>query len=485
MSAADRRRGRRAMKIVTQNLLAIVPLFLFVAIVGGGLMFTAERTELRWGLEEEANSLAVALAEFVGADRATALLAVSGDEVPALTELEAPLLRVLRWKQARRVALYSADGTRSAFSAMLSEPAEGEEGDPTLAVSRQADGWPARPFETYAGLGAEMDADRFFVGPIEPASAGGEVMRGWAPILDGQGKRVGLLAVEIDASPFSAGMRRVTLRIVLVTLVLLVIGVGVAIALSRRAAGEIRALSRAASDVEAGNLDRELGSGRIQEVADLTNTFGTMREVLKDVLAKTRRALVEGDRIRTSVDLSREFVRSFEPQLDLPAAGCVVAARHLGSRPSGSFYGAIERHKTLLAFVGMVREGEGLEAVLAASTARSLARDLLGRLSVPEALAELVRLAPVRSVECLEVREGTSTAKRWVVARHGEAPVANEIPLAAGAPAVCHTLGTAAQEAIAQYATLFGQLPPRELLDDVARAVPDGTGGCLLVVARG
>src|SRR5437660_946634 len=72
------------MRIRTQNALAILPLFLFLALISSALLVQAERRELRWGVREEAASLAVATAEFIDGNQYLALVE-STDEVTRLS----------------------------------------------------------------------------------------------------------------------------------------------------------------------------------------------------------------------------------------------------------------------------------------------------------------------------------------------------------------------------------------------------------------
>src|SRR5262249_27700657 len=89
------------MRIRTQILLAILPLFVVLGLVSSALIVHAERRELRWGCREEAASLAVATAEFLDGDRYRDL-AAQGSVSPAGAEWRLPFQRILARNQAKR-----------------------------------------------------------------------------------------------------------------------------------------------------------------------------------------------------------------------------------------------------------------------------------------------------------------------------------------------------------------------------------------------
>ena len=49
------------MRIRTQNLIVIIPLFLGMAVATGAMTYSTARQEMLWGLEEEATSLSIAI----------------------------------------------------------------------------------------------------------------------------------------------------------------------------------------------------------------------------------------------------------------------------------------------------------------------------------------------------------------------------------------------------------------------------------------
>ena len=92
------------MKIATQNLILIAPIFLVLAVITAVVLFVSERREVRWGLDSEAQGVALTIAEFT---RASTLAALPG-ETPKDREarLRPPIDRVLKFGHARRVELF-------------------------------------------------------------------------------------------------------------------------------------------------------------------------------------------------------------------------------------------------------------------------------------------------------------------------------------------------------------------------------------------
>jgi HAMP domain-containing protein len=543
------------MRIHTQNLLAIVPLFLFLAGVSCALLYVSERGEYLWGMREEAASLAVATAEFMEGDAYRAL--VAGDtRSPYLTELRVPLGRILKRGQAKRILALTPDGSRAV--AVFTPPATEENPDanfgvrhpraasdcqasPLTIVSTTSDrhlpitppgrqskaargcrtpevalvslrgrsrsepftilppdrrgrvyslmigdsGKPAgvRDVESHAGTFLSGDGVAF-VSEVQPGPVGQATLTAAAPILDSAGKRTGILAVETDARGFLATMHGLEARIAWIVGVVLLLGTSAALAISGFVTREVRELSRAAVEVKGGNLDRQIQAGFIQEIGDLGNTFNTMSDVLRDVLSRTKRSLIEAERSRTREDLAQAYVEQFWLPLDAAMAGVRVIARHLGARPAGTFYAAVAASDGAYAFVGRVHEAEALDAAVAASAAASLFGQLITSLPPEIAFARATELFSFETLQCLRWTATGDTAEWFCSAAPGAPVTRHAVCLADGAPFTLHTFDGEAASIIERYSRRFADLPIEELLADLTAALPAGAAGSLLMLAR-
>ena len=75
------------MKIQTQNLIAVPPLFIILAVATGGLAYWTAQVEIHWGIREESTSLAVTASELLGGTSIEGVAA--GDEAALSRNLRA------------------------------------------------------------------------------------------------------------------------------------------------------------------------------------------------------------------------------------------------------------------------------------------------------------------------------------------------------------------------------------------------------------
>lgn len=467
------------MKIRTQNLLTIVPLFLGLALIGSLLMYTVGLNEIRWGLHEEASTLAIAAAEFLDGDAYQGLVR-RGTADPYYARIQDPLRRLLKRNQARRVTAYSPDGEKVVFhlsadtiSADTSGASDADsEASPSATLSAGVAG--------EAGLMEAMTRDRFLVGAMRYGEGNQAALTAYAPINDSAGKLAGIVGVETDADIYRKSKQDLLTRGVWLTGIVFLLGILVASLLTRLITREVHALNLAAVEVTAGNLNRQIQAGRIQEIEDLGNTFNTMSDVLRDVLSKTRRALIEGEQFRTEANLAQAYREQFAPPLRASLGAARVAAEHFGARPTGSFYDAFSLPDGACALVGRVGEGASLDAVMTASAARSLLRQDLERLPPEEVFASAGALFPLDRLEIVVWKDG-GPAKAWRLDPETGTARRRELPTE---PILLHTFDAATGARIEQYARLFGHLSPEDLMTDIRIAVSADREGCLLILKR-
>lgn len=468
------------MRIRTQILLAILPLFLFLGLVSSALMVHAERRELRWGIREEAASVAAATAEFLDGDRYRDL-AARGAAGLVPSDWRLAFERILARNQAKRISGMSADGRRVLFSVPAS-------GAPSSGAGGSAGADPP-------GFRAAVAAGRCFVAELPPAPGRPAVLAGFAPIRDPKGKRVGVLEVETVRGGYAAATRRLGWCVAAISGSVLLLGLLVATALSGLVTREVEALTDTVVEVQGGNLDMESQSGHIQEVSDLANTFNTMTDVLRDVLSRTRRALIEGEQFRTDADLARVYLEQCCPPLRADLGGVRVAARRVGpgsaalaapagkdAAPTGAFYTAFEAVPgEYCAAAGRVKASGKLESAIEASAVAAHLRRAVGEQAPEAALADLAEQFSLESLECLYWRTGADAADGWNLM--ASAPLTRRsVPLHLHVAIVLHPFEGDTAALIDRYARAFAALPPEELLEDLAAALPTTASGSLMVV---
>ena len=97
------------MKIQTQNLIAVPPLFIILAVATGGLAYWTAQVEIHWGIREESTSLAVTASELLGG---TSIEGVAAGDEAALSDARSALERIVGFGQALRITLGADSGKR-------------------------------------------------------------------------------------------------------------------------------------------------------------------------------------------------------------------------------------------------------------------------------------------------------------------------------------------------------------------------------------
>jgi hypothetical protein len=339
------------------------------------------------------------------------------------------------------------------------------------------------------GFRAAMAADRCFVGEIRRISSRRAALFACAPIHDAGGKRVGVLGVETAAEEYGAATRRLWLRGAGITGSVLLLGLMVVTALSGLVTREIRGLTGAVREVQSGNMSPRLQPGRIQEVADLSNTFSTLTDVQQDVLTRTRRMLIEGEQFRTEADLACCYVEQCCTPLGLDLGGVRIAARHVSAgspadrRASGSFYDAFRTPAGLCcALVGQVTLAGALQSAIEASAAGACLRRELSERPPQAALATALTRFSFDRLACLCWRPDHETADFWQYTAAGAPPERSAVPLRPQVARALHTFAPEPAALIQCYVEAFAALSPAELLEDLAAALPSGAAGSLLVL---
>ncbi len=446
------------MKFRTQILLAFVPIFALLGLSGEAVRAWLETRELRWGLEEQASSLAVAIAEFLRGQEPSA--ASAGRDTPAWT---GPLETVIRSGEARRVLLLGSDGHRllGRFGAAL-----------------PGDAAPAVP----ADVRQRLDREPWVPG-VPVTRADETTWSAWAPWRTERGDLAGFVRVEIGAEAYpralAAEKRRLATGGVLSVLAGL-LAAGLIVVPVARGLADLRA---SAERARAGHPLAPPTSRFLREIVDLGESFGTMGNLLTEAMDKARRTLIENEQLRTAGDLAHTFRTQFDPPALVDFAAVEVATRVVGLGAGGAFAGCREVGGTVWAFVGEVPAPDALQQATLASAAKALVEDNLGRLPPDAAFADAAALLPIAGWECVAWPASGGHPRRWA----GRAALCTVpgIAVPEGSPALClHTFGPSQQRVIDACLAGFGDRPAADLADQLARLLGADADG-VFVLLRG
>lgn len=464
------------MKIRTQNLLVIVPLFLGLALLSGWLAYTVQRREILWGMHEEATSLAIAVAEFVDGDLYRDMLGPNGNPAYVGT-LAHPFRLILQHEQAHAIFALTPDGRRLVFS-VDSGFVERIDGDTSRFVVQNK----AFPYDS--GMVELMRRDSFYVTDVRDLPGKGPTMTAYAPILDSTGTLAGILGIDIDGTDFLLVSDDLLVKFGMLGGGIVLLGVIASLFLSGMFTRKIRELGAAADEVSGGNLDLEIKVGTIQEVSDLSNTFNTMSSVLKNVLSKIRRALIEGEQFRTENDLARVYVEEFWKPLDVVCGNVRVVGRMLGHNSVGAVMSVVEIDRACHAFVGFVRQEAQVVTATRASAVCSFLHQELGRRPVGDVLNEAVAIFNIESLNYLHCPADATEVEFWSLQPDGSGFHHRSEPLSPGAPISIHTFPASIAATIDDYLHKFARLSAAELVDDIVLMLDHGVRGCFLILKR-
>lgn len=440
------------MKFRTQMLLAFVPIFLLLGVSGETVLTLLERGEARWGLEEEASTLALALAEFLH-DRPFTAPAATG------RTWEDSLGLVMHRGQVRRLFIFNPDGRTVRWQA-------GPIVEGAAPLVSDAD---------RARLQSDLWVD---TGPV---SRGSEAVFASCAVLRAADNGIaGYVLVEIGAEDY--------LRLIAQGPRTIAVGAGLSLLAGLLAMGVIvvpvvrslRELRESANRALAGESLTPSGNHRIQELGDLGQTFGTVGTLLNEALEKTKRTLIENEQLRTPADLAAAFYGRFIPPLQQAFGPATVAARLLGADPGGAFFGCHAGDERICAFLGAVEAPDELQRAIQASAARTFLLDALGRLTVPAAFAAAGNYFTFTSWQCVAWLRRDGIPACWSMPAGGSGVVHTDI--APGTPLCLHTPGAAAEATIDACLANFKTLPAADLLANLGCLAGLGTWGALLVL---
>jgi HAMP domain-containing protein len=435
-------------KIATQNLLLIVPIFLLLALITSVLVFFSEQREVRWGIESEAEGLALTIAEFT--------------DIPSLNQSTgmAALERVLAFGQARRIDIAAFEGTR--VHQILGA---GEGPAVTPVIDDETRG------RLTQGQVVTHDVPR----------------SGWlvahAPVRDAAGALRGVVSVATSLAPVAGHRTAVLRRSAAILLALLLVGALVSLVISTLITSEIAHLTHTASAFAAGDYDAALAPGAIEEVAVVGSTFGIMGSVLKDATIRSTRQMLQFDRFTTEGTLAEFHAERFCAPVAAEHAGVRVAIDRLGPAVHGDFWFVEGDERRARACLGRVEGSASFDLALAGSAVNTLLRALFAHgKDAAAALGDAASLFPLHC--CVLVEWQADAHGELTVHRLGpDGTIANHtLRLSPSRTAAMTTLEQSADRKAVRYANAHEFDTPRRSIDELRRLFGAGAQGGVLAL---
>lgn len=434
------------MSIRLRYYLAILPLFLGVALLNGLLVYTLDRQEIRWGLQQRAEGSAAVLAGFW----------------PSLQQESVERQRAKLRAFSRRLGGLAI----SAFDA---------QGNPRVLLAQDdlyvtPPDQPALAALAAGGLGWRWQ---------ERGDQASDLNIGYARIDDGNGAV--LVAVAEADKTLREATAALTQRLITLSIIMLLAGVLVAEWLTRFARRELGALGRAASQLAGGQPLQQWPTGRIRELNDLGGTLLTMASLLTDGSHQTRRRFFEAELLPGDADLAAALRSSVLPDALPEALAERCAWQFLGAPLAGEFFGQRRAAHGWWLVTGLQRADSSQRSELQHSLAALATRDY-----VLESLATGYDQAAVHAV--LELFPCSVLQLLWLP-DSGAAQGWNLDPLSQQLQAFqprrrFAMIGTVPREAIRLARSYEGQFPQRALkqaMDEVGSLLEGSHRGILII----
>lgn len=358
--------------------LAILPLFIGLGLVNSLLVYSMERNELRWSMQERAQGIAASIAGFWG---------VMGPDNgrPALLKRYSQRLGGI---SVRRFGP-SAGGdwqVHELFAAQLQfvpQPPP-PDADVSASLQQQHMGWSLLP-------------------QLEESW---DLIAGYAALIDAEGATQGVIGISTRETGYREEMASLRLRLIGLLLALLIAGIAVAEFITRMARRELGALTAAADDATHGRYLTQLPPGRIRELNDLGGTLLTMTSLLSDESHQTRRAFFRAELLPGQNELAVGYRNYLEQPLPLPLGAERYAIRRLGDVGISDFCGWRQSENGWILVLGRAGLPQAASAPLLGLICADATRDyLLGVASDPLQTTQWAQALTDFPCECFQIVE--------------------------------------------------------------------------------
>lgn len=471
------------MKIRTQSVLAIVPVFIGVAAISGFLTYTSEQQENYWALHEESTALTISIAAFIDVDSYQETLqtaSAQSQNVRYINDLEKHLRQILQWKQAKYVLVRSLDGQRLLNHFSIGHPITAH-----------------RPLSETAM--ETLQEQEVWISDIMPLNSETSFVE--ACTLLNQGDRaasVGVLCVGVSADVFLAQMAQSQRKVILSSSVIVIIGVILALTISELITKQIRQLRRAAETVASGDYQQTFKiGGIIQELQDLSNTFNTMSSVMEETLSRAKRSLVENERFRTVQALSKTYQDTINQQINQQLGSLHITGKLFNDGQITSdfldYCATIDGHYFILGCLTAsqthTESQPHLDLLVTASATTTLLKQLLVSYPCEKAIAQAAEMFPMQTLHCMFVPRASphaSAVQYWHYS--STSPMTQRIlDLTPGHPTIFHTLSPLSDQAeqrITSFAERFSYLSANSIVEDISIICETVMAGGILLVVK-
>lgn len=434
--------------------LALLPLFLGLALGSVGLFYVMQRDEISWGLAEEARSRALFLATFLGSRADHASLGSEPDRQRALAQLA---------------------GTSGGINLQW--------------FVLEKSGWRGRPLFESAGIDAppaptpsvvdQLRLGRPVARHLLRPNADSDVSLGYAAVEDERGVIRAVVGIATADRTTRSELRRIRDTGLRFIGIVLAAGFLIAEGLTRRARADIERLSAGARALSRGDYTHRWRGSMIRELDDLSSTLGSIGRILQDGVSRTRRRFLRAEQMPGEEEIAAAYrqrcLASVAPVADVPCA-----IRHVGHTSCEDFWGVRRTAMGWHLVVGRLQLAEEQMPMLQRIVRAEAARDyLLGRLAENTPAGAWQELDAVFKAAVGESVSVTLADRTAVTATHG--PARGPVTSHSSTPHLVGSLSPATMEFAREYLRQFPHRPIEALADELAALLADRDNGILIV----
>ncbi len=451
------------MKIRSQIIAALVPLFVGLALVTGGVTYYLQTKEMEWGLYEEASSIAVVVARFLDGET---VRQISTDDSHSHSSKENTFnlfRKITSAGRASRLTIFTAPDWKQIL-------------DVTASNSF------CRSIQFAPSVTVQLGNRPFVTGSIEKGSNGSSHLTTYASIRSKNGELSGILAVE-TAADFLQLHRGALIDFLLISITSsALLGLLLAMVISALITRKLANITKAVSSVEAGFYDHKPDAGIIDELNDLENTFDTMRSVLKEAVSKIWRTIIEAEQFRTKEELICAFKNEFQPPVHEIIYGVEISGTLFGCKTKGAFFEVRTAQEYGYAIAGQVesadymKQAETVSAVLAFIGQTSKIEDIPSNLKTVTCLFNLI------NCKFVIWNPSSSKATTWLLDADSGQWHENTTMLNAKTTLILHTMNSTMDSRIQTYAHEFESLPQETLMKEICMLVDEKLDGAILLL---
>jgi hypothetical protein len=403
------------MRITTQNLLAIIPVFIVLALGISGLLCYLEHQETLWGLKEQTGALAVTIAEMVEPEVIERF--DEGNSSTEGTRVITRLTGVLFWETSDRIFCCDAARHRCLFDI-----------NPRGLVPEAA------------GL-CSVASDTGTV--LQKIAGWGNVVTALQPIMAG-GKKdtcVGYIGVQSDARILKLQLKQNVRSGLFKIGAACGVGAFCAILLSWLLGRRIKLLADAAVLASRGEYhtlsDSQLGS--IREINDLGSAFNTMISIMKDIMARNKKRLSQVEQHQSPRETAIAIASAFWKHVTIVRDTTSFTIKTVGELKHGVFAELFETETDIFCCFGRIQSGRDIYGTIEAAAALRYLKALVRHSETIQALRKTSSLFTFRELTLIGRHADESVVHVYELAENTGVFREREETIPAGQPLLFHT----------------------------------------------